>query len=192
MTVKSSKAGTGAGKRELGSGGWAAIKIGEMGELLFAAWAVALGLTVAKPYGAAEAFDLVVWNRETWVRVQLKAMTRLFRKDAYNLRCGRREYRGQHAKRKTHPYTKEDVDFVAAYLGLHKVWYILPVEAIGERVNIYLSEGPRARKENPWWQYREKWELLLAPGKTVEVDLMAGAEEWEWVMSPGRRGVVRG
>ena len=72
-----------------------------------------------------------------------------------------------------------------------KVWYILPVEALGGRVNVYLSEGPRAKK-NPWWQYREKWELLLAAGKSVEVDLMASAEEWEWVMTPGRRRLVRG
>ena len=117
--AKFRKTGQRGQPREMLSGGWAAIKMGEMGELMFAARAVALGLTVAKPYGSAEAFDLVVWNRESWLRVQVKAITSLFRKDTYNVRCGRREYRGQHAKRKTHPYTKEEVDFVVAYLGRH-------------------------------------------------------------------------
>ena len=180
--------------QKMGSSGWAAIKMGEMGELLFGARAAGLGLTMAKPFGSAEAFDVVVWNREAWLRVQVKVVACEFRKNAYNVPCGRQKCQSPYAGRQKRPYTKEEVDFVVVYLLRHDVWYVIPVEAIGKRVNLYLSERPLTRERNPWWQYRERWDLLLGAGKGLGLDLQASAEtkerewkwKWKWVMTPGR------
>ena len=56
------------------------------------------------------------------------------------------------------PYTKNEIDFIAAYIVPKDVWYIIPIEVAGKRTSgIILSPHLKTSKHA---RYKEAWHLL--------------------------------
>jgi len=123
---------------------------GEASEAEFVARCTMLDLAVAKPWGDDDAYDVLVrWERIFW-RVQVKS-------------SGYRR-RGQHGVRAASgsgPYTKDQIDFLAAHVVPANLWYIIPVEALCGRTELRFGAKPTSR--GIYERYREAWCLLACP-----------------------------
>ncbi len=121
---------------------------GELVELRFLARAAELGLRVSKPYGDSAPYDFLVESGGKVFKVQVKS-TSYHKPDTRCYRCV--------THHNTRRYSKNDVDFIAAYIRCEDAWYIIPMRAISAR-EIYLN--PHFRR-NRYRRYREAWDLLI-------------------------------
>jgi PD-(D/E)XK endonuclease len=120
---------------------------GEWAELRFMARAAEHGLRVSKPWGDSSRYDFAVESGGRFLRVQVKSTT--YKK--------RRSYVCHFDSKK--PYTKQQIDFLAAYIVLEDVWYILPIGLrLRPKCNLILS--PHLEKSK-YGRYKEAWHLLL-------------------------------
>lgn len=120
---------------------------GEWAEMRFMARASEHGMTVTKPWGDSARYDLVVECEGGFLRVQVKSTT-CRKNNSYPCNL-----HGAHAA-----YTKEDFDFIAAYIIPLDIWYIIPAEAaIRGKEKLYLTPGSPKTRYAP---YREAWHLL--------------------------------
>ena len=125
---------------------------GEWAELRFMSRAAEFGLAVAKPWGDSSPYDFAVEHRGHFLRVQVKC-TRYRRGRSY--KC--------HITAGGAPYSRDSVDFIAAYIIPLDLWYILPVAAIRARDHVLLSpHRPNSRYE----QFKEARHLLRASTET--------------------------
>ncbi len=67
------------------------------------------------------------------------------------------------ASAKLLPYTKDQIDYLAAYIIPEDVWYIIPAEKIAGRKNLYFN--PRRRNCSPWDKYCEAWCQMACPNE---------------------------
>jgi hypothetical protein len=119
---------------------------GEWAELRFMLRATELGLRVTKPWGDNSPYDLVIETSGRFLRVQVKC-TRFRRGRSY--KC--------HLDSNGHPYTPDQIDFIAAYVIPTDTWYILPIQATNSQPDILLTpRNPRSKYE----KYKEAWHLL--------------------------------
>ena len=120
---------------------------GEWAEIRFLARASELGMTVIRPWGDSLHYDLVVEWEGCLLRVQVKSTLRR-RTNSYYFGL-----RGAHYK-----YTKEDFDFIAAYLIPLDIWYIIPADAaITGKDQLCITPGSAKARYD---LYREAWHLL--------------------------------
>jgi hypothetical protein len=133
------------------AGIWAAAdtrkKLGEQAEAVFLSKATGLGLSVLKPWGDSERYDLVVGSGKRLWRVQVKS-TRYVGERRYSIT----------ARGCTAAYTAEEIDFLAAYLVPLDLWYVIPVKAFAPRKFLRFYPGGGGRYE----KYREAWWRLGA------------------------------
>jgi hypothetical protein len=102
---------------------------------------------VAKPYGESSAYDFVVdVNGRLW-RVQVKSVA-AERDGTYRIGSGS----GHSSKR---PYTRKDIDVLAAYVIPEDAWYLIPVEFCGVK-SIHLC--PQRSSRRKFERFREAWE----------------------------------
>lgn len=119
---------------------------GEWAEMRFMAMATENGIEVSKPYGEMARYDFVVEHEGKFARVQVKST--MYR-NGRGYACTLRGWRG--------PYGRNEFDYVAAYLILEDLWYIVPVKDIRGQWTLSLSPNLKnARYES----YREAWYLL--------------------------------
>ncbi|MBS1849847.1 MAG: hypothetical protein JST79_02965 [Acidobacteria bacterium] len=131
---------------------------GELAELAFMYRAASHGFGVAKPYGESHSYDLLVQCGRRLHRVQVKSCFTTYH---------RRGQQGfavvvcRHAFRGNVTYSRKDIDFLAAFIAPHDVWYLIPVEALGDRKSIRLyPAGVPKRAGGLFERYREAWGLL--------------------------------
>ena len=71
------------------------------------------------------------------------------------------------------PYEGDPYDFVAAYLILEDLWYIIPAEVIRGQGSIAVYPG---LKKSKYARYREAWHLLRGrAGKVATIEACAEA-----------------
>ena len=133
---------------------------GDLAELKFTVKAASLGICVSKPYGDRRPYDfLAECGPQLW-RVQVKSVFTV-RPDSHRLGfpiASSRNRRGERAS-----YTAEQIDFIAAFVGPHDAWYVIPVDAIITRKFIRLYPGGRRRRgAGLFEEYREAWHLMTA------------------------------
>ncbi len=135
------------------------------------------GYQVSKPWGETARYDFAVEFEARFVRVQVKST--MFR-DRGGYSCSVRGCRG--------PYVGDPFDFVAVYLILEDMWYIVPAEKIRGQGSIALY--PRLKKSK-YAAYREAWHLLRgeASGDRVEA-IQACCAEWSILSSSRDRFFV--
>ncbi len=130
-------------------------RMGEAIEAAFQAKVCKLRIPVCKPWGDSERYDFVVdWGRGFW-RVQVKGGSHcLLSRNAskYHVRAG---HNGQ-------TFTKEDMDFVVAYVVPEDLWYVVPIEMAEGLTGLWFN--PRSKKTR-FEKYREAWCLLDCPRK---------------------------
>lgn len=138
---------------------------GSWSEIRFALDGLEHDLIIGKPY-TDEAFDVFVMPR---MQPQVKAGKRL-KIFAVQIRSSHTTFRAQGRRKDwfqvslVHGYAKEpykrgDFDFLAAYIGPHKAWYIVPFDEIEGLRAIQLRTGD-PEPSSKWEKFRERWDLL--------------------------------
>ena len=119
---------------------------GEWAEMRFMAMAAENGLEVTKPFGEMARYDFIVEHKGKFARVQVKSTTRTL---GSGYACTMRGWRD--------PYGRNEFDFVAVYLILEDLWYIIPAKHVLGKWCIALCPHSRKAKYDA---YREAWHLL--------------------------------
>ena len=120
---------------------------GQAGEALFTAECLMRGLGVSM---ASEGmpYDVVVDTGSVLHRVQVKSVM-----------AAPRDAGAYHLNTKTgrpgnwRPYTKDETDWVAVWLGREEDWWNLPVELVS---TLTMKINPKHKK---WEPYRDNWEF---------------------------------
>jgi len=134
-------------------------RTGERSEAAFLYQASQRRFAISKPWGDSERYDFILDNRPQpqvhLFRVQIKCTD--------CLRAGAYETRATYSVGRRHvPYTKRDIDFVAAHVVSLNIWYIIPVEVCTPQPMLRFyphRQAKRMRLE----KYREAWSLLDPP-----------------------------
>jgi len=143
---------------------------GEWAEMRFMAMATENGLEVAKPYGEMARYDFAVEHEGKFARVQVKSTMSMHGK---GYACTMRGWRG--------PYGRNAFDYLAVYLILEDLWYIIPAKNIRGQWTVGLSPNLSNAKYEP---YREAWNLLRGESaKSGRVRSINACAE-EWTISP--------
>ena len=129
---------------------YTAKRRGEIAEAAFLSKAAALGFDVAKPWGDSSQFDFILHTGSHCWRVQVKSA---FQRDGgrYSVRAS-----GDHIA-----YTKDNIDFLVAYIVPTDTWYVLPVEDVVGRSGIWFATVANSRSQ--FEIYREAWCLMACP-----------------------------
>jgi hypothetical protein len=132
---------------------------GSIAEMQFMLDAAKRGFGVSKPFVDNERYDVIVdATRRLW-RVQVKASEARHHHGFAVRACWRTT--GKHM-----PYTAEQIDFMAVVIQEtrmrgRRLWYVIPVEALGGRLTINLYPfGCRKDGEKRFEEYRGAWRLL--------------------------------
>lgn len=122
---------------------------GELAELAFMRKAANLGFAVAKPWGDSDRYDVVVRFEKTFWRVQIKSVLDKSPSRSY-FRIAARNTSGR-------TYSRNDIDFLVAYIFAEDLWYVFPVHVIEQKKSVCVSPGS---KKSRLEQYRENWVLM--------------------------------
>ena len=131
--------------------------MGELAELAFMFRAAREGIGVAKPYGDSHPYDFLVQHGRRLLRLQVKSCFdhRRARKSGFNITVA------HHAGKMQIPYSLDDIDYVAAFIAVRNIWYLIPVESLGRHTRINLHPGKIPNKKGGFFeQYREAWNQL--------------------------------
>jgi hypothetical protein len=137
-------------------------RMGEQAEAAFLNKATSLGLSVAMPWGDSERYDLIVGSGPRTWRVQVKS-TRYAAGDGWFSIGARGSSQG---------YTKDEIDFLAAYIVPLGIWYIIPVKAFTPRTGLRLYPE-RASLRGRYEKYREAWWLFGGAGQRQPPSVLA-------------------
>jgi len=134
--------------------------MGELAELGFMYRAASHGFGVARPYGDSHPYDLLLQHGRRLLRVQVKSCFRRERGASFNSGFS---IAVTHRLRKGNlVYSLEEIDFIAAFIAPCDIWYLIPVESLGQnkRVRLYPATKRLKRPGGFFEQYREAWHLL--------------------------------
>jgi len=135
---------------------------GEWAELRFMAEAAQRGLSVSKPWGDSERYDVGIEHNGQYQRVQVKSV---MCHKGLSYRCGIGCSRA---------YKSSEIDFFAIFIVPEELWYIVPVQVALGTGNRTVCLTP-SRKRNRYEVYRDAWHLLrsrrfVAGGSQVVVE----------------------
>lgn len=128
---------------------------GEAAEAAFLARATSLGFSVLIPWGDSNRYDSAVDLNHGIHRIQVKSAARY----------AETRYRVKTTGANGRVYTPAEIDFFVAYVVPENLWYIIPIEAIGQRKNVRFYPRNRRPSRAYFERYREAWCLLDCPRK---------------------------
>jgi hypothetical protein len=144
-------------------------RTGERSEAAFLYQASQRRFAISKPWGDSERYDFILDNRPQpqvhLFRIQIKC-TDCLRADAYETRATY-EFAHRHI-----PYTKRDIDFIAAHVVPLNIWYIIPVEVCTPQPMLRFYPHRQA-KQMRLEKYREAWNLLDPPLPNPPITIQA-------------------
>jgi PD-(D/E)XK nuclease superfamily protein len=123
---------------------------GEAAEAAFLARATHLGFSVLIPWGDSNRYDSVVELDRGFLRVQVKSAT-LYAENRYRVKTT-----GANGD----VYTSKEIDLFVGYIVPENIWYIIPIQAIGQRKGIRFYPHTRRQSRAIFEKYREAWCLL--------------------------------
>ena len=133
---------------------------GSLAEMLFMIETARRGFGVAKPFGDCERYDVILDGGKRLWRVQVKG-SGCEHHNGFTVRsCWRT------AGEKRVSYAPAQIDFLIVGLSSQRtrgrrIWYVIPVRAIGGRLGIALRPFGTSRPcKGRFEKYREAWELL--------------------------------
>jgi PD-(D/E)XK endonuclease len=138
---------------------------GEWVELQFMARAVGKGFKVSKPWGDSSAYDVGVECGARILRVQVKSTDC---RTQYGYLCQFKP--NAHSK----PYTLKQIDFLAAYVILADVWYLIPAAVLlrgkQKKAVTILPEKPKHPERYKYEAYRESAGAVAVCKKSKAAD----------------------
>lgn len=107
---------------------------GNIAELKFALLCIEQGIHVSKPLFDIAKYDLIIDIKGCLIRIQIKSTRYLNKgKRAHYYNC----MVASGTKSKVR-YSKNDIDFIAAYVIPEDAWYIIPIEEISaQSIKLY-------------------------------------------------------
>jgi len=123
---------------------------GEAAEAVFLARAATFGFGVAKPWGDSEPYDFILDSGHNFWAVQVKSTTR-YAESRYRVK----------ATGSTDPYTRDQIDFLIAYIIPENLWYVVPSRELGTRKGLRFY--PHGTTKSELEIYREAWCQLACP-----------------------------
>jgi len=129
-------------------------RCGEIAELAFAFKACGMGFVVSKPYGDSAAYDFVVGAKKHLQRVQVKSTSS---PGFGRYKVGVHHHGGR--GRGGHAYTREEIDFVVAYIVPRNIWYVVPIKVLLKKRHMQLYPDG-SRSGGKYENYCEAWHLL--------------------------------
>jgi len=99
---------------------------GNIAELKFALLCIEQGIPVSKPLFDIAKYDMIIDIKGCLLRIQIKS-TQYLNKGKYTHYYNCMVSAGSNGKIK---YSKNDIDFIAAYVIPEDAWYIIPIEEI--------------------------------------------------------------
>lgn len=127
---------------------------GNFAELAFMRKASSLGLSVAKPWGEGERYDIIVRVENVCWRVQVKSvLAKSPSKTHYRIKTST----GGGVHSRIILYSSKEIDFLAAYIIPEDTWYIFPATVVERRKVMCVT--PRS-KRSKFEKYREAWKLM--------------------------------
>ena len=132
-------------------------RLGEVAELAFILKATSLGLTPSRPYGERKPYDFLLDCGGRVLRIQVKSVSTNRQRDKHRFSVNVTKNK----ERRRAAYELDDIDFVAAYVAPHNLWYVIPVDALAGRtfINLY-PLGKRRTIGGLFEKYREAWHLF--------------------------------
>jgi PD-(D/E)XK endonuclease len=134
-------------------------RMGEVSEAAFLYKAVSLNFKVTKPWGDSERYDFVLDSGARLWRVQIK--------------CTACAYGSGYRMQPTHSvygksdqvYTAEEIDVLACHIVPLDLWYIIPVQMLGQSRNLFVC--PNGKSAHARFEaYREAWDFFRSAGET--------------------------
>ncbi len=149
--------------------------------------AAQLGLNVAKPHGESSSFDAIVEGTAGLYRVQIKS-TAARQGNSYSCNCSCGTYHPadwdkQQGRKGGYytwrigrkPYSKQQIDFIAAYVIPEDSWFIIPLaKATGSAMMLPSRDAKRPSLYEP---YREAWHLLGVDDNNLTIHASAVDQE---------------
>jgi len=126
---------------------------GELAELAFMRKAATLGFAVAKQWGDSDRYDVVVRVEKTFWRVQVKSVLALT--------PSRPHFVVQTKNSRGKTYSRDDIDFLVAYIFAEDLWYVFPAHVFEHKKSLCVKPGS---KKSRLEQYRENWDLMRSSG----------------------------
>ena len=128
---------------------------GDFAELLFMQHATLHGYEEMFPFSKNSAFDVVLYTAQrSFLRVQVRSTGFLNTHDRYGMSI-------MYGVDKKKRFTPELVDFFAAYIVPHNVWYLIPASEWKGRCKFFFR--PHRPDNDPCARFREVWHLLSSP-----------------------------
>jgi hypothetical protein len=115
-----------------------------------------LGFAVAKPWGDSDRYDVVVRFDKTFWRVQIKSVLALT--------PSRPHFVVQTKNTAVKAYSREDIDFLVAYIFAEDLWYVFPAHVFEQKKSLCLKPGS---KKSRFEQYRDNWNLMRLTGANL-------------------------
>src|SRR5204863_8401004 len=125
----------------------------ELGELACMRKAANLGFAVAKPCGDSDRYDVVVRVENTFWRVQVKSVLALA--------PSRPHFVVQTKNDGGKAYSRDDIDFLVAYIFAEDLWYVFPAYVVEQKKSLCVRPGS---KKSRLEEYRENWNLMRSSG----------------------------
>ena len=125
---------------------------GELAEARFVAKAMALGITVSKPFGDSAKYDFLIDAGGKLSRVQVKSAWVKSGK-GYQVMAGPGCHPNCPSRRK---YRRNEIDFLLAYLAPEDAWFVFPITVLRRT---YVRWNPQSQRRLA--QYREAWQQLF-------------------------------
>ena len=158
-------------KAFLPAGHFTSKRVGELAELGFMYRAASHGIGVAKPYGDSFPYDFLTQHGKRLLRVQVKSCFSGERDgtNGFNITVARSRGHGKIQ------YEVGDLDFIAAYVAECDAWYLVPMEAVGQKksIRLYPAEKKYGKGSGLYEQYRESWHLLQDESLPLEIEAVA-------------------
>jgi hypothetical protein len=143
---------------------------GNLAELAFMRKAASLGLSVAKPWGEGERYDIIVRVENVCWRVQVKSvLNKSPAKPHYRIKTST----GGGAHSRIILYSSKEIDFLAAYIIPEDSWYIFPATVIEPRKIMCITPGSKRSK---FEKYREAWKLMKPAAAASETEAPAASD----------------
>lgn len=126
-------------------------RAGQIAELEFATAAMYRGFNIAFTPGDILPYDILLDNGLHVHKIQVKCSF-LPEKDKYfHITCSK------YGNSKKYPYTIIDTDFIAVFLQVPRIWYIIPVKEVKNLLGFDLCP---TSKKSKYGKYKEAWNLL--------------------------------
>jgi hypothetical protein len=138
---------------------------GEVAESAFLHKAQSLGFSVSKPWGDSEPYDFIVDSGADRWRVQIKSTTSC-REGRYFVHVCAARHNRAHLGTRSVLYTLRDIDILVAYIVPRDTWFIFPIQALGNRTQVWLDPEP-GRSHSLSAKYREAWCLMACPRNAI-------------------------